>query len=157
MALPVRLPPDQVRQDSSGPQLFLVVPTYHFLRNGKPDRWLLLICGLWGQHVGLRQIRYDYALRWRAEDAKRFMGQIWHVERFLTGSFPALERLLWCVCLVGGLLAWLQREEPVLARQLQQEVLYHQKTFKLPGYPLARGLQGLARRQLDHLTVLQNA
>ena len=48
----------------------------------------------------------QYALRWRAEDGKRLLGQIWHLERFWTRSFLALERMLGCVVLAGGFRAW---------------------------------------------------
>jgi hypothetical protein len=144
VTLPVRLPADRVPQDSRSPALHLVVPIYTFWRDGKPDRWTLLTCGLIGHHVGPRQVRYDYALRWRAEDAKRFLGQIWHVERFLTRSFLALERMLWCVVLAGGFLARLQCRERRLCRQLETEVLYWDKPYKLPGCRMVRGLQAIA-------------
>jgi len=144
VTLEVGLPPEEVRQYGTPPILHLVVPTYTFIRNGKLERWILLTCGLIGHHVGPRQVRYDYALRWRAEDAKRFLGQIWHVERFLTRSFLALERLLWCVCLAGGFLARLQGEEPALCHELGAQVLYHRKKDRVPCYRLARGLQAAA-------------
>ena len=155
VTLPVSLPPDQVRQYGTPPNLHLVVPTYSFLRNGKIERWILLTCGLIGQHVGPRQVRYDYALRWRAEDAKRFLGQLWHVERFLVRSFVAIERMLWCVTLAGGFLSDLQRQEPQLSQQLQQEVLYWEnKDSVLPVYRLARGLQALTTQgQCPFMTV----
>jgi hypothetical protein len=121
--------------------LNLLVPTYGFFRNGKPDRWLLLTRGLTSSHVGPRQTRLFYGRRWRAEDAKRFVGQIWHAERFLTRNFLALERMLWCVCLAGGFIAELQREEPALARQLEQKILYWDKPYTLACYRVARGLQ----------------
>jgi hypothetical protein len=133
--------------------LWLVVPTYTFADG---DRWLLLTCGLIDHRVGLRQIRHDYALRWRAEDAKRFRGQIWHVERFLTRSFLALERMLCCVVLAGGFLAMLQRDWPSLAEGLMQEVLYLDKPIKLPCYRLARGLVGAAV-QSGRMPMLVNA
>jgi len=144
VTLPVSLPVDQVPQHGPSPALHLVVPVYSFIRNRKPDRWTLLTCGLIGRHVGPRQVRYDYALRWRAEDAKRFLGQIWHVERFLTRSFLALERMLWCVVLAGGFLARLQRRERRMRRQLETEVLYWDTPYKIPGYRMARGLQAIA-------------
>jgi hypothetical protein len=111
-----------------------------------PKQWVLLTSGLIGHRVGPRQVRYDYALRWRAEDGKRFLGQVCRVERFLTGSFLALERMLWCVSLAGGFLSYLQREEPSLSEQLQQEVLYWDKEAVLPVYRLARGLHALTTR-----------
>jgi hypothetical protein len=134
-------------------QLWLVVPTYRFADG---DRWVLLTRGLIDQHVGPRQVRHDYAIRWRAEDAKRFLGQLWHVERFLTRSFLALERLLHCVVAAGGFLATLQRDWPELAQSLQAEVIYWNKPVKVPGYRLARGVIGAA---LQHgpLPVLVNA
>jgi len=144
VTLDVSLPPEQVRQYGIPPKLHLVVPIYTFIRNGKEERWILLTCGLVGHHVGPRQIRYDYALRWRAEDAKRFLGQIWHAERFLTRSFLALERMLWCACLAGGFIALLQRENPALCEELRGRVLYHRKEDRVPCYRLARGLQALA-------------
>lgn len=143
VTLAVSLPPDQVRQYGTPPSLHLVVPNHTFIRNNKEERWILLTCGLIGQHVGPRQVRYDYALRWRAEDARRFLGQICHIERFLIRSFVAIERMLWCVTLAGGFLSELQRQEPQLSRQLQEEVLYWDKDVVLPVYRLARALQGL--------------
>lgn len=107
---------------------------------------MLLTCGLIGHHVGPRQVRYDYALRWRAEDAKRFLGQVCRVERFMVRSFTAIERMLWCVTLAGGFLSHLQRTEPDLSAQLQQEVLYWDKDVVLPVYRLARGLHALSTR-----------
>ena len=153
MTLPVRLPPESVRPYGTPPRLGLVVPAYTF---GRGQRWVLLTCGLIDQHVGPRQVRHDYALRWRAEDGKRLLGQIWHVERFLTRSFVALERMLWCVVLAGGFVAMLQREQPRLRRQLERQVLYHDKAFKIPGYRVARGLQAVASRQ-EGMTMLNNA
>jgi hypothetical protein len=144
VTLPVRLPANRVPQYGPSPSLHLVVPIYRFLRDGKPDRWALLTCGLIGHHVGSRQVRYDYALRWRAEDAKRFLGQVWHVERFLTRSFLALERMLCCVVLASGFLARLQGRERRLSRELETEVLYWDKPYKIPGYRMARGLQAIA-------------
>lgn len=146
VTLEVSLPPDQVPQYGTPPKLFLVVPTYTFWRDGKVDRWVLLTCGLIGHHVGPRQVRYDYALRWRAEDAKRFLGQVCRVERFMVRSFTAIERMLWCVTLAGGFLSHLQRTEPDLSRQLQEEVLYWDKDVVLPVYRLARGLHALTTR-----------
>jgi len=153
VTLSVRLPPKEVPQFGPSPPLWLVVPTYTF---GNNERWVLLTCGLVDQHAGPRQIRYDYALRWRAEDGKRFLGQIWHVERFLTQSFLALERMLWCVVLAGGFVALLQREYPDPCEQLQREVLYHEKVITIPAYRLARGLQAVAMRHLG-LSMLNNA
>jgi hypothetical protein len=144
VTVPVQLPAEDVVQAAAPVKLWLVAPTYTFIRNGREERWLLLTRGVIDQHTGPRQTRYDYALRWRAEDGKRFLGQIWHVERFLTRSLLALERTLWCVCLAGGFLAMLQREEPRLCEQLEREVLYHEKSLKIPGYRLARGIQAVA-------------
>lgn len=146
VTLEVSLPPEQVPQYGTPPKLFLVVPTYTFWRDGKVDRWVLLTCGLIGHHVGPRQVRCDYALRWRAEDAKRFLGQVCRVERFMVRSFTAIERMLWCVTLAGGFLSHLQRTEPDLSRQLQEEVLYWDKDVVLPVYRLARGLHALSTR-----------
>lgn len=146
VTLPVRLPPKDVRQPQVPPKLFLVVPTYEFPRQGKMERWILLTCGLIDQHVGPRQVRHDYAWRWGAEDAKRFLGQIWHVERFLTRSWLALERMLWCTVAAGDFLAQLQQDEPDLTRQLQEEVLYWKKPVTIPCYRLARGIQTVAAR-----------
>jgi hypothetical protein len=149
VTLAVSLPPEDVPQYGTPPNLHLVVPTYAFVRNGKAERWLLLTCGLIGHHVGPRQVRYDYALRWRAEDGKRFLrslGQICRVERFLTRSFAALERMLWCATLAGGFLSHLRREEPELSRQLQEEVLYEGADPVLPVYRLARGLPAACTR-----------
>jgi hypothetical protein len=146
VTLEVSLPPGQVPQYGTVPKLHLVVPTYTFFRNGKAERWLLLTCGLIGHHTGPRQVRYDYGLRWRAEDAKRFLGQVCRVEKFMVRSFVAVERLLWCVTLAGGLLSHLQRQEPNLCEELCQEVLYMDKEVVLPVYRLARGLHTLCTR-----------
>ena len=146
VTLAVGLPPDQVRQHGAAPDLHLLVPTHTFIRNGKVDRWVLLTCGLIGHHVGPRQVRYHYALRWRAEDGKRFLGQVCRIEKFMTRSFLALERTLWCATLAGGFLAHLQRTEPQLAADIEQEVLYWDKDVVLPVYRLARGLHALAAR-----------
>jgi hypothetical protein len=146
VTLAVSLPPDQVPQYGTAPKLHLVTPTYTFFRNGREERWLLLTCGLIGHQVGPRQVRYDYALRWRAEDAKRFLGQVCRVEKFMVRSFAALERLLWCVTLAGGFLSHLQRQEADLCQELCQEVLYMDKEVVLPVYRLARGLHTLCTR-----------
>lgn len=156
VTLPVSLPVGDVVQANGPVPLWLVVPTYTFIRNGKQDRWLLLTRGLIDQHVGPRQARYTYALRWRAEDGKRFLGQLWHAERFLTRSFLALERMLWCVCLAGGFVAMLQREQPNLCEELESEVLYHDKEPTIPGYRLARGIQAIATQAVG-LPMLNNA
>ncbi len=157
VTLAVSLPPTDVPQFGTPPSLHLVVPTYTFLRNGKAERWLLLTCGLIGHHVGPRQVRYDYALRWRAEDGKRFLGQVCRVERFLTRSFLAVERMLWCATLAGGFLGHLQREEPEISGELQREVLYWDKDVVLPVYRLARGLHALTARRGPAATLAVNA
>jgi hypothetical protein len=146
VTLAVGLPPDDVPWYGTPPNLHLVVPTHTFIRNGKPERWLLLTCGLIGHQVGPRQVRYDYALRWRAEDGKRFLGQVCRVERFMVRSFVAIERTLWCATLAGGFLSHLQREEPELSRRIQEEVLYEDTDVVLPVYRLARGLHALTTR-----------
>jgi hypothetical protein len=146
VTLPVSLPPEDIRQSLPPARLFLVIPTYTFWRNGKLDRWVLLTRGLIDDHVGPRQIRHDYAWRWGAEDAKRFLGQIWHAERFLTRSYLALERMLWCLVVAGGFLTLLQREEPELAESLERQVHYWKKPVKIPSYRLARGLLAIAGR-----------
>lgn len=146
VTLPVSLPVDQVSQYGLSPSLHLLVPVYGSIRNRKPDRWTLLTCGLIGHHIGPRQVRYDYAPRWRSEDAKRFLGQLWHVERFMTRSFVALERMLWCVVLASGFLTRLQCRERRLSRELEAEVLYWDKPYKIPGCRIARGLQAIASR-----------
>jgi hypothetical protein len=156
VTLQVSLPPDQVRQYGTPPSLHLVVPTYSFFRNGKEERWILLTCGLIGHHVGPRQVRHGYGLRWRAEDAKRFLGQVCHIERFLMRSFVAIERMLWCVTLAGGFLSHLQREQKELSQQLQEEVLYWETDFVLPVYRLAHGLQMMTTCS-DHLAMPVNA
>mgnify|MGYP005859554347 CR=1 FL=1 len=160
VTLPVHLPIRDVVQPHGLQPLWLVVPTYTFGREEKKERWILLTRGLIDQHVGPRQTRYEYALRWRAEDAKRFLGQIWHVERFLTHWFLALERMLWCVCLAGGFLAMLRREEPALTEQLDKEVLYwgRDDPVEVPGYRTARGIQATAlRTRTLPMPVLNNA
>jgi hypothetical protein len=153
MTLAVRLPPKDVPQEHPPPLLWLVVPTY---RSADGERWLLLTRGVVDMDTGPGPAPTDYGLRWHAEDAKRFLGQIWHVERFLVQSFLALERLLWCVVAASGFQALLQREEPRLAGELEQRVLYWDKPAVIPGYRLARGLQALAQ-QTGHVPMLNNA
>jgi hypothetical protein len=156
VTLPVQLPADDVVQAQGPQRLWLVVPNDEWVRDNRPDRWLLLTRGLIDQHAGPRQVRYDYALRWRAEDGKRFLGQIWHIERFLTRTMLALERMLWCVCLAGGFLALLQRDEPELCQHLESEVLYHDKPPVIEGYRLARGIQAVAAHAIG-MPMLNNA
>src|SRR5439155_6878388 len=74
VTLPVKLPLDNGRVSE---KLHLVVTTYRFGK--KRERLVLLTKGLIGHQVGPRQVRRMYARRWRAEDAKRFFGQLWHV------------------------------------------------------------------------------
>jgi hypothetical protein len=143
VTLEVYLPREDVAQEGPAVRLHLVVPTYTF---GSGQRWILLTRGLIGHHVGPRQVRYDYAGRWRSEDAKRFLGQLWHVERFLVRSFLALERLLWCVVAASGFLARLQDDEPDLTQALQNRVVYWDKPFLIPAYRLSRGLFATAQR-----------
>lgn len=151
VTLAVKLP---LQVDRAGTLLHLVVTTYRCGR--KQERLVLLTKGLIGHHVGPRQIRRIYARRWRAEDAKRFFGQLWHVERFLTRSYVALERMLGCVTAAGGFLADLQRANPCLASELQREVTYLDDKEKVPCYRLARGIEALALRRFPP-GVLQNA
>jgi len=141
VTLPVRLPPDQVKQLGPPARLWLVVPTYTY---GNNQRWVLLTRGLIDQHAGPREVRHEYALRWRSEDAKRLLGQIWHVERFLTQSFLALERMLWCVVAAGGFVAELEQNEPKLAGYLNEAVLYWDKPPVIHEYRMARGLTAVA-------------
>jgi len=153
VTLPVQLPPEQVRQPPAPARLWLVVPTYTF---GSGQRWVLLTRGLIDQHVGPGQVRHDYAMRWRSEDAKRLLGQVWHVEQFLTRSFLALERMLWCVVAAGGFLAELEQDEPSLAEQLREVVLYWDKPDTIHEYRMARGLTAIAA-QNGLVTVANNA
>ena len=134
-------------------RLWLVVPTYTF---GNGERWVLLTKGLIDQHVGPRQVRHGYAIRWRSEDAKRLLGQLWHVERFLTRSFLSLERMLWCLVAAAGFVAHLEQDEPTLAGQLREEVLYWDKEPVIHEYRMARGLTALAARH-GYGTVAHNA
>lgn len=155
VTLPVKLPPDAVGPAGATEKLHLVTSTYRFGKNN--ERLVLLTRGLIGQKVGPRQVRRMYARRWRAEDAKRFFGQLWHVERFLTRSYVALQRMLSCVICAGGFLAALQREEPELTEEIQRQgVLYTNHKEKVPCYRLARGLLALALRH-NPPGVLQNA
>ena len=78
------------------------------------------------------------------------------MERFLTQSFLALERMLWCVVLASGFVALLQRDDPSLRERLQREVLYHERKFKIPACRLARGLQSVAMHHLG-TPMLNNA
>jgi hypothetical protein len=143
VTLPVQLPPKQVAQSARPARLWLVVPTYRF---GSGERWVLLTKGRIDRRAGPGQVRHEYALRWRSEDAKRFLGQVWHVERFLTRTFLALERMLWCVVAAGGFLAELQEYEPRLAEQLSKAVLYWDKPAVIREYRMARGLTAIAAR-----------
>lgn len=151
VTLPVKLP---LGKEKVSEKLHLVATTYRF--GQKQERLLLLTRGLIDRRVGPRQVRRLYARRWRAEDAKRFFGQLWHVERFLTRSFVALERMLGCVTCAGGFLAEIQRDNPDLAEELEQGVLYTHQQDKVPCYRLARGIQALALRR-DPPSMLQNA
>jgi len=154
VTLPVSLPRQDVWQEPHPPPLHLLVPTYTF--GPREERWVLLTCGLLGHHVGPRQIRHDYGWRWHAEDAKRLLGQLWHVERFLTRSFLALEHMLACVVAAGGFLRLLRLEEPGLTEELESEVLYYTDTCVIPDYRLARGLQLLAT-QARYTSIANNA
>jgi hypothetical protein len=165
VTLPVSLPPSDVKQytlDGRPHPLWLEVPTYTYPTPRGPDRWVLLTRGLLdGRCWGPRQVRHGYGLRWRAEDAKRFLGQLWHVERFLVRSFLALERVLWCVvlwCVVlaGGFLAMLRRDEPELSDGLESEVLYWDESCTVPCYRLARGVHAAALAR-GHVPILNNA
>lgn len=152
VTLAVQLP---LAGGSISERLHLVVTTYRLGKKREP--LILLTRGLIGHHVGTRQVRRFYARRWRAEDAKRFFGQLWHVERFLTRSYVALERMLGCVTCAGGFLADLQRQSPDLAQELEREgVLYTHQEDKVPCYRMARGIQALALR-CDPPSLLQNA
>lgn len=143
VTLPVRLPPDQVKQLGPPARLWLVVPTYTF---GSGERWILLTKGRIDDHAGPRQVRHEYAARWRSEDAKRLLGQVWHVEQFLTRSFLALERMLWCVVAAGGFLAELEQDEPTLTDHVRKAVLYWDKPPVIHEYRMARGLTAVAAR-----------
>lgn len=133
VTLPVALPRDEIDRPPDPPPPWLVVPTYTFGDDDK--RWLLLTCGLIDACVGPRQVRYVYARLWRAEDAKRILGQVWHVEKFLTRSF---------VTLAAGFVAQLQRDHPTLRRWLESEGVRWNKPYRLPPYCLASGLKLLA-------------
>lgn len=158
VTLPVRLPPERVRQAPEAPPLWLVVPTYGY-GQGKEERWLLLTRGLIGNHVGPRQIRHDYALRWRAEDARRFFGQIWHFEKFLTRSFLALERMLTCVTLASGFITLLQEHEPDICNWLENSVLRlpQDDEPQIRAYRIARGLSILAGSAKEVYSMTVNA
>jgi hypothetical protein len=67
--------------------------------------------------------------------------------------------MLWCATLAGGFLSCLQREEPELSRELQEEVLYERDTdvVVLPVYRLARGLHALIARHGPAATLAVNA
>jgi hypothetical protein len=155
VTLPVYLPPQQVHQPEPLKKLWLVVPTYRFASG---ERWVLLTRGLIETHHGPRQLRHAYAVRWRGEDGKRFLSQIWHVERFLTCPFLSLQRMLWCVVLASGFLPVLQQEAPDLREELESEVLYWRKRNKpvIPAYRMARGIQALSVRQ-GEVAMLVNA
>jgi len=144
VTVPVRLPARDVPQTGPPAPLWLVVPTYTF---GNDERWVLLTRGLIDHHTGPRQVRYDYAARWRSEDAKRFLGQVWHVERFLTRDFLALERLLWCVVAASGFVARLQEDQPQLIQALQAPIVYWKKPVKVPCYRWSQGLLTAVRRE----------
>lgn len=152
VTLAVKLP---LAKERVSEKLHLVITTYRFGKNREP--LMLLTRGLIGRQVGPRQIRRMYARRWRAEDAKRFFGQLWHVERFLTRSYVALERMLGCVTCAGGFLADVQRQSPALAEELEREgVLYTHQKDKVPCYRMARGIQALTLG-CDPPSMLQNA
>ncbi len=153
VTLRVSLPPARVKQLGPPARLWLVVPTYTY---GDNERWVLLTRGLIDQHAGPREIRHDYALRWRSEDAKRLLGQLWHVERFLTRRFVSLERMLWCVVAAGGFVAELEQDEPELAQELNARVLYWDKPHVIHEYRMVRGLMAVAA-QHGYVAVANNA
>jgi len=154
--LPVRLPPALVGQNGSPERLWLVVPTYTF--GDDEERWLRLTRGLLDQHVGPRQVRHDYALRWRPEDAKRLLGQLWHVERFLVRSFLAIERMLWCVVAAAGFVALATGGRGRLDRASAKggALPRAEPTSASPRLPAAPGLTTLAA-QHGYATVANNA
>jgi hypothetical protein len=157
VTLPVRLPTHDVRQLGDPRQLWLVVPMHDYGRPDKPERWVLLTCGRIDQRAGPRQIRHEYALRWRAEDAKRMLSQLWHIERFMVREFFAIERLLWCVCLAGGFVARLQREEPDLCTYLEGKVTHIRQDRKVPGYRIVHGIRAVSLRNMEQAPMFTNA
>ncbi len=152
----VRLPPEQVRQLPHAPTLWLVIPTYAL---GDDEPWLLLTCGLIDQHAGRRQVRHHYALRWRAEDARRMFGQIWHMERFLTRSFLSLERILACVALASGFIIEMQQQLPEVCDEIAGQILRLpvDEEPTLPAYRVIRGLPVLIARAKGVYAMTVNA
>ena len=121
--------------------LWLVVPTW------KPpdgDRHILLTCGLVDRHCGPRQIRHDYAYRWRAEDGARFLGQIIHFERFLVRRFVAIYRTILIVAIAFAFLSELLWDEDPLAEAAIHRVVRWNKEFQIPVYQLAAGIRAIA-------------
>lgn len=152
----VRLPTEQVRQAPHAPTLWLVIPTY---ATGEDEHRLLLTCGLIDQHAGRRQVRHHYALRWRAEDARRMFGQLWHIEKFLTRSFLSLERMLACVALASRFIVEMQQQLPDVCDEIAGQLLrlLVDDDPIIPAYRVVRGLPVLIARAKGVYAMTLNA
>lgn len=134
VTLPVQLPWTPMR-------LWLVVPTW---APPDGDRQILLTRGLVDQKRGPRQIRHDYAYRWRAEDGARFLGQLFHFERFLVRGFAAITRTLLIAAIAVAFLAELLRNHDPLAEGMMQRIVRWKKEYQIPLYRLAAGIRAVA-------------
>jgi hypothetical protein len=134
VTLPVQLPWARAR-------LWLVVPTWE---PPDGDRQILLTRGLIDQRRGPRQVRHDYAYRWRAEDGARLLGQLFHFERFLVRGFAAIVRTMLVAAIVVAFLAeWLQDDDPA-AEEVMQHIVRWSKGYQIPLYRLATGVRAVA-------------
>lgn len=134
VTLPVRLTWSPI-------QLWLVVPTWE---PPDGDRHILLTCGLIDQHHGPRQIRYDYAYRWRAEDGARFLGQILHFERFLVRSFVAIYRTIVIAAIAFAFVSELLWNHDPLADAAINRIVRWNKGYRIPVYRAAAGIRAIA-------------
>jgi hypothetical protein len=134
VTLPVQLPWNPTR-------LWLVVPTWE---SPDGDRQVLLTCGLVDQRHGPRQIRYDYAYRWRAEDGARFLGQIFHFERFLVRCFVAIYRTMVLAAIALAFVSELLRDDDPLADAAMNRIVRWDREYRIPVYRVAAGIQAIA-------------
>jgi len=121
--------------------LWLVIPTWE---PPGGDRQILLTRGLIDQHCGPRQVRHDYACRWRAEDGARFLGQLFHFERFLVRRFVAIYRTLLIMAIAFAFLSELWSSQDPLAEAAMNRIVRWSKGFDIPVYRLAAGVRALA-------------
>jgi len=133
--------------------LWLVVPTW---QPPGGDRQILLSRGLIDQRCGPRQVRHDYAYRWRAEDGARFFGQVFHFERFLVRRFVAIYRTVLIAAVAFSFLSELLADTDPLADLAMNRVLRWKTEWQIPVYRLAAGIRALAA-EAGIATIANNA